>query len=334
MKIKKIVSSIRLGWKKLGLSSPKRNGFGAPLTGVSDKYGKKPHGKNFWIDLVKKKLQFLFILKKKKSYLSRAEKRKIIKIRATKIIASVSICLLVVIGLKKPVENLVSSIELFHIKEIAVSGCQKTDVADLKTMAGVDYNTSMFLVDPERVESALVGHPWVKSAKVERQWPNSISIVVVEHVAEALMVSGPENGGKFCYINRDGESITPVQAGEDIDFPVITGANLLSESEKNIALKDASTFLKLIGSNDPNLPEQSVSEIHLDREKGMIVHLVEFPFPIYFGKGEVKKKYKQLRKVLAVLFKKRNRNMGIGQIDYIRIDYLENKVLIARTESG
>lgn len=297
-------------------------------------YGQRQRTRAGWLVFLKKKFSSCTFLVKGGRHLSRIEKRKMIWVRVVKTMATLSIAILLLIGLKRPTQNFAASLELFKIQDISISGCQITGPSEIKTLAGFDYNTSLFSATPEKVLAALVKHPWIKSAKVKRQWPDGINIEVYEHSINALLVLGPLEEEKFYYINSKGEAIAPVQIGQDIDYPVITGMNTLSEEKRDEPLKDAIAFLKLIGSNDPNLPAQSVSEIHVDIMDGMIVHLVEFPFPIYFGKGEVKKKYKQLRKVLAVLYKKRNRNIDISQIEYIRMDYNENKVLIAQIQSG
>ena len=66
----------------------------------------------------------------------------------------------------------------------------------------------------------------------------------------------------------------------------------------------------------------------------MTLYLVDYPFPIYFGKGEVRTKYSRLKRVLEVLYKETEQGMTIADVAYIRMDYLENKVLVAHSGSG
>jgi hypothetical protein len=136
-------------------------------------------------------------------------------------------------------------------------------------------------------------------------------------------------------MDMKGVPFVPVKPGQDIDFPVVTGVeNMQDPAERKAILGDVAHFLKLIKTNNPNLPAQSVSEIHLDKAEGMVVYLVENPFPIFFGTGSVGKKYKQLQDVLGVLYKQRKEGMLISQVEYIRMDYLTNKVLVAQSGSG
>jgi len=236
--------------------------------------------------------------------------------------------------LQGPVKQYLASLEFFRVKDIVVYGYEITQPEEIKKLAGIDYATSMFVVSPEKVTTYISAHPWIQNVRVDKIWPDGIRIDVVEHKATALILEGPPDEATMVYMNRSGDNIAPVQKGDDLDYPVVSGLYGFPPAEREAALADATMFLKLISYNNPNLPAQSVSEIHFDDVEGMVVRLVDFPFPIYFGSGEIKKKYKQLRSVLAVLYKKRNNNVDISEVKYIRMEYLKDKVLVAQLQSG
>ena len=57
-----------------------------------------------------------------------------------------------------------------------------------------------------------------------------------------------------------------VKPGADIDFPVITGLDAINDPEvQKKALAEVLVFLDKINGNNPQLPAQSVSEIHLNQ---------------------------------------------------------------------
>lgn len=292
----------------------------------------------------KKKLSLPFDLEKvismferlrtKKSHISRTEKRKKLSLKLAKIVGVIVFTAATILILKKPAMHFASSLEVFKIKEIWVYGCSICQVSEIKELGKFEYNSSLFTLNPKRAESQIADHPWIKDAQVKRIWPDGISIEIKEHKTAALLVKEENESGKMLYINSQGDIIAPVKPGDEIDFPVITGLASFSEDKRKLALQEAAVFLKLIARNNPNLPAQSVSELHFDSVEGMVIRLVDFPFPIYFGRGEVKKKYKQLRNVLAVLYKKQKKNMDISQVEYIRMDYMNNKVLVAQSKSG
>ena len=65
-----------------------------------------------------------------------------------------------------------------------------------------------------------------------------------------------------------------------------------------------------------------------------MVYLVDYPFPIFFGSGNTKQKYARLVQVLKALYKKEKGEDLISEIEYIQMDYLQNKVLVAQTGSS
>jgi cell division protein FtsQ len=232
--------------------------------------------------------------------------------------------------------GLVSGVEYFEVQEnVVIEGCRMTSPAEIRELAEIRYHTNLFSINLGKLEAILVRHPWVSEVKVHRIWPNRLFIRLVEHVPEALIVQGEPGKEKLHYLDEKGVAFIPVTPGQDLDFPVITGVENVQTPERlKETLGDVVHFLKLVKSNNPNLPAQSVSEIHLDKVEGMVVYLVEHPFPIFFGTGSVGKKYKQLQDVLGVLYKQRKEGMVISQVEYIRMDYLTNKVLVAQSGSG
>ncbi len=231
--------------------------------------------------------------------------------------------------------DLVSEFEYFHVQEMVIHGCKVSTQDEIKELGGFSYGTSLFTINPEKIAQTLMGHAWVDQVKIQRHWPDRLIVTIKEFKPEALLTQKKQESEGLFYVNRKGVCFSPVQPGEDIDYPVITGVDaLLDENDRKQALADALYFLKLAKMNNPNLPAQLVSEINIDATEGMVIYLVEHPFPIFFGRKNVKKKYKQLRKVLEILYKKRRNQMKISQVEFIRMDYLINKVLVAQSGSG
>jgi len=248
-----------------------------------------------------------------------------------------------------PLMTMVSGLNLFKIREVTITGCRITTPAMLRELAGIRYQSSMMMLKPGHVKAILKAHPWIAEVEIKRQWPNALVISVKEHVIEALILQEVAGSKKFFYLDNSGVVFAPVEPGEDMDFPVITGLEVNANGGTADAgdmqgvnravvlqemLREPLAFLKLVRQNNPNLPIQNLSEIHVDREAGMTLYLVDYPFPIYFGKGEIRTKYSRLKRVLEVLYKDTGQGMTIADVAYIRMDYLENKVLVAHSGSG
>ncbi|WP_136805106.1 cell division protein FtsQ/DivIB [Desulfosediminicola flagellatus] len=228
------------------------------------------------------------------------------------------------------------NISTFKVRNIDIVGCESTSEKRLRPLAGITiYQTSLMGLDGESIESRIEQDPWVSKAEVTRDWPSTIVIKVVEHQPVALLNKSETTEPKLYYIDKKGVPFLEVKPGNDVDFPVITGLDKIEDvREREEIFSDIYTFLRLVRRNNPNLPAQSVSEIHVNENSEMVVYLVDYTFPIFFGRGQISDKYTRLVRVLDVLYREKKKGMLLSGVEYIRMDYLKDKVLVAQSESG
>ncbi len=263
-------------------------------------------------------------------------RQKIRKISWLRLQLLLLLCLLLcgtILLLKGPIRELTGSLDYFSIHEIIFNGCRETSTKELRTFAEISYQMNMLTLDPQALEERLRGHPWVAAADVRRIWPDGLRIAIKEYQPLALVVQIDDE--KLKYMDRKGVVFAPVLSGQELDLPVVTGLDAFhTEEEREQMLDSATSFLRLAKRNNPNLPAQNISEIHFSEDGELVVYLVKHPFPIYFGKEGIKRKYYQLRKVLEVLYRKQNGRAMIEKIAYIRMDYQDNKVLVVQNYPG
>ena len=252
-------------------------------------------------------------------------------------IVLLSLCLAAAFGLfmhmngQTKVAELLKGIKYFHITAIEVTGCVNTPPENVKAGSKIVISSSLFSLDALGIEENIKEeNHWVRKVRLIRNWPDKVVLDVEEYVPVALTVVGVGERAALCYMDADGEPFIETEAGMDLDYPIISGVEQTTGKERAVRLADAMSFLSLLQKNNPNLPSQSVSEINVDPDKGLVVHMVEYPFPIFFGIGDVKKKYYRLRKVLEKLYryKPSKNSMGIADVKYIKMDYTSDKVLV------
>jgi cell division protein FtsQ len=137
------------------------------------------------------------------------------------------------------------------------------------------------------------------------------------------------------YMNNKGFVFAPSTAERDLDYPVINGSGPSGDVVGKRFEKDslggmALEFLKLTARGNQILPTQAVSEINIDPETGLIVYLVDLPFPIYMGKDEIRLRFNRLVRVLTKLYK----GDKVEGVTGIRMDYGGNRILVTRDEGG
>ncbi len=228
------------------------------------------------------------------------------------------------------------SIAFFKVGGMEISGNRMVPKEKLQEASGIiPRQTSLIGLDTARIEAQLAAVYWVKRAEVTREWPSDVRITIEENIPVAILCTPQAQDGPLQYIDQKGTVIMPVPAGADVDFPVITGLMELAEpQQREKSLADALIFLKKVASNDPHLPAPSISEIHVNQVGEIVVYMVEYPFPIFFGSGNTSQKYSRLVQVLRALYKKPNAKELLSQIEYIQMDYLNDKVLVAQGGSS
>jgi cell division septal protein FtsQ len=234
------------------------------------------------------------------------------------------------------VEKGLANVAFFQVNELIFSGCSSTSPEKLREQSNIVlHQSSLIGMRTAEIEKRLQQNPGISSAKVIRNWPSGVEVVIKEHVPVALLHSTASGPDQLYYIDKKGDPFMAVAVGNNLDYPVITGlAEIKDKDVKEKATVEVLLFLQKISRNDPHLPAQSVSEIHVNLAGELVVYLVEYPFPIFFGEGGTRKKYTKLVRVLQALYKKQKGEEIISRVEYIRMDYFNDRVLVAESESG
>jgi cell division protein FtsQ len=229
------------------------------------------------------------------------------------------------------------AVAFFQITEIEVTGNAALSQEELRRGAGVMlHRTSLIGLDPGAIEAKLAANPWVAKVSVRRDFPSTLRITVVENHPVALLHTGDgESDGDLVYLDARGTPFLSLTPGAESDFPVITGLMAIVDPDRRrLALTEALQFLRRAQSNNPHLPAQAVSELHFAADGGMVLYLVDYPFPIFFGNGGAAQKYFRLVEVLKALYKKQDGRELISRVQYIDMEYMQDKVLVAQSDSG
>ncbi len=261
------------------------------------------------------------------------EQKQQLKRKAALLITALFFCgslygLVKITGIGKISRELVSRIEYFHIKEIKIEGYHVATEQEIKRASGVGYTTSMLTLDEQEVARRIADMGWIEQAEVKTRFPDKLLITVKEYQPTALIALGDEKVRDLYYISSKGMPFSKIKPGDGLDYPVVTGLGSIEEIESAEELKkDIFTFLKQVGRNDPRLPIQSISEIHVNEEHQLVVYLVDHSFPIYMGKGDMYQKYWDLLRVLGVLYKKHQDDFE--KVASIKMDYYGDKALVS-----
>ena len=219
--------------------------------------------------------------------------------------------------------------DIFRLTDIRIAGTRATTERQILDLAGLQRGGSLLQFNTKAAEARIAAHPWVEQVKIKTQWPSAIDITVREYQPFALVNIEEAKGKRLRYINREGHVFAEVGQGQELDFPVITGVLPQKDVASQVFVKGglaeaACNFLLLAAKGNAILPIQSVSEVHIDAQQGLIVYLIDRPFPVYFGKDRLQTKYYRLVKILEQLYAKKQ----VDAVKEIRMDYADDKVLV------
>lgn len=222
--------------------------------------------------------------------------------------------------------------EFFQLTDIRVQGSNRLDKQQIMALAGINYQSNILAINTGQIKKKIESHHWIQSAQIKRSIPSELRIYVKERVPVSLVNSG---SGLY-FLDKSGDVFAPANPPDDIDFPVITGlekevdARLSGEGkgldERKNQLRKALTLIRFSGRGSSSLPRQNISEINLLKNGELIMFLADNPFPIYLGQEVSQRKYYRLAKVLYWLYKKRE----FSDVNFIRMDYMNNKILVGK----
>jgi cell division protein FtsQ len=188
--------------------------------------------------------------------------------------------------------------DTFAAKTITFAGLQRANEADLLKLAGLIPGQNVFTVDVSATERAMRQHPWVREVEVERHLPSGISIRVVEHAPKAIV-----SLGELYLLDEQGEPFRKVQAGDDLDLPLVTGIGrdeyvekkAQSEARFREAIAVISAYRELEGEGG----RERLSEVRLEPLERVLV--TGRGQEVRLGEGETAEKLERLARVRAEL---------------------------------
>lgn len=106
----------------------------------------------------------------------------------------------------------------FEAKAVVFEPTTHVSPERLHELMGLGEGTNILAVDVDAMRRQIEADPWVASATVQRELPDTLRVAVVEHEPAAVL-----HAGLFYLLSRDGVPFKRVESGERGTLPVITG---------------------------------------------------------------------------------------------------------------
>jgi hypothetical protein len=189
----------------------------------------------------------------------------------------------------------------FAVREIVIHHRGRLPDPDLRAALGISPGVSIWDVDPAAAEARLRARPWVRTASVRREIPDRVVARVREYRPAAILAVGDLDPGLF-YVASNGRIFAAVGATDGRDLPYITGlvrADLDGrEGLGPRAVHRALGLLRLVGREQGGIGP--VSEVHVERERGLTLVPVRPAIPMLLGWSGLPQKLDRLARVLPL----------------------------------
>jgi len=213
------------------------------------------------------------------------------------VLSGVGACLLVVVALPW-MRAVAREHPYFAVEEVVVRHHGALPHDDLRAVAGVAVGSNIWGVDVEAVETRLLTHGWVRSAVARRELPNRVVLDVRAYRPVAILAVADEAPGLY-YLAANGRIFSPVAPSDRPDLPLVTGlARKDLTGEGAFGPRAVRRALALLRHASAVSKIAAVSEVHVDRERGLTLMPMRVALPIEFGWGAYDAKLARVAEVL------------------------------------
>jgi len=201
-----------------------------------------------------------------------------------------------------------------RLERIEVNALQRLTREDVIALAGVKPGDDLLTIKLKRVGEQLQKNPWAEKVKVRRYFPHTLAIEITEREPVAVV-----NMGYLYYLDKKGEIFKPLNEGDRLDYPVLTGINEEDMGKDPAgareALKGALALMALLNDGQQLPALADISEIHYDKGYGFTLFTVQGGVPLKLGNSAFGEKLARLARIYPSL------QAEMPTLEYIDLDY-------------
>jgi cell division protein FtsQ len=240
--------------------------------------------------------------------------------RATRIVSLfAAIAILVVLSLEA--YELLAKTTFLRLEKIQVSGLKRLKRQEVINLTGVKPGDAMLHLDLQRLAAQIKKSPWVEKVKVNRYFPRTVSIEITEWEPVAIV-----NMRYLYYLDGKGEIFKPLNRGDNLDFPVITGITEDDLARDPKGCKDMlKTALQVAGllRSGAVFRLEDISEIHVDKGYGFTLFTARGGVPVKLGNEGFPEKLARLSRIYREL------SPQLQWVEYIDLNY-NDKIVVKK----
>lgn len=237
-------------------------------------------------------------------------------VRVTSAVVVVSLILLVCYE----VYGFIGKTTFLRLERIEVSGLKKLTREEILSAAAVKTGDDLLGLRLSRMGEQLTKNPWIAAVKIRRNFPHALSIEVSERQPVAIV-----SMGYLYYLDSKGDIFKPLQEGDRLDYPVITGLaedDLLRDpAGAKETVQGVLALIEQLQRERAGIKIADISELHYDKGFGYTIFTINRGLPIRLGMGGFNDKLDRLARIYSDL------QGQLPLLEYIDLDYSDRIVV-------
>lgn len=203
----------------------------------------------------------------------------------------------------------------FEVRDVVVRGDLKAlNSDDIIAETGITTGDHLLRIPVAKIQQQLMQNPWIKEVAVHRKLPHLVMIYIKEQTPELIV-----RGDALYYVNHDGVIFKKLSAGDDKNYPIVTGLEeLFTEggvSNKNLQSKILEVLSVIELYKGTTIGETyGLSEVHASDTRGISIITLNDPLELKLGFGPFREKIDRLVTMYPVI-----RSHG-GMVSYIDLN--------------
>ena len=213
------------------------------------------------------------------------------------------------------IHDVVTQCDFFRAKKITIAGLHRLSEQQVMQQSRIEPNANILSVNLELARKRLLRHPWIAEARVSRELPDTIVIVIREQEPLAVL----DLGGKFI-INTRGEVFKAWEQKDSNDLPLVTGLAFsdirLPMDNGSSAFEALMSLLELGRMDGGAMPNNRVRRIHVDPDLGLTLYAFNEKTVVKLGYRDFPEKLRRLE-TLLYRYEKQQKWTGFDSIDLV-----------------
>jgi cell division protein FtsQ len=202
----------------------------------------------------------------------------------------------------------------FFVREVHIEGQERLDESDVLAVARIEAGTHVLSADLDAMEKRLENDPWIAKARVHRQLPDRLSVLITEHHPVAFVALD-----ELMLVGADGEPFAVPGPEDDLQLPIVSGIpaeSFLHPSLAAVARADIRAAVNLVRLYESMgfTNRWPVGEVRVSSGRKLTLVLSGLGTEVTLGTGPYRQKLYRLEWVLEMLHSR-------GKVaDYVLLD--------------